>query len=549
MSSLSGQAEVVVPPYKETFFLPFKMSHDHSSAPIRVRAVLSGMKGATRAALARLLPPATLTCAIGSHKTEKYPAAVLAAFPKGEAYGYLGKVAEELLHYRAPAITQARLAAVMQSLYPGLSAAALAKVAASKTTPPFLATLQDTARLLELHGGFDAPRYEPAIAAGSVVGHPDIVTAHAVFEVKLTGEPVKHWKEFLLQTFAYAALYPAATHVHIVLPLQTAIWTYDVRGWGNKAKYLTALQNAATAQQATCDCDHGVPGIAKGVDLDVVMGAVGGVVHVGGGLYLPTAMAYQMAIGALCDRFRIGSHISKAGGIAPALEAQDPTKPCQIFLGSNINTRVNIKPAEIAAVRAIVDRTKQKFFIHAPYLLNLCTAPEDAKDNYILECLKKQLEAAAAMGAAGVVVHVGKSATTGADAGLANQRRNLQLAASYATAECPLLLETPAGQGTETLRSWEEFFGLLLEINDPRLRACVDTCHVFACGHDPVVYVQRAFAECPGMVKLIHYNDSEGVRGSCVDRHALVGGGHIGMKPMGAIAEAAWAARVPCVIE
>ena len=153
------------------------------------------------------------------------------------------------------------------------------------------------------------------------------------------------------------------------------------------------------------------------------------------------------------------------------------------------------------------------------------------------------------MGASGVVVHVGKSATTGADAGLANQRRNLQLAASYATAECPLLLETPAGQGTETLRSWEEFFGLLLEINDPRLRACVDTCHVFACGHDPVVYVQRALAECPGMVKLIHYNDSEGVRGSCVDRHALVGGGHIGMKPMGAIAEAAWAANVPCVIE
>jgi deoxyribonuclease-4 len=114
-----------------------------------------------------------------------------------------------------------------------------------------------------------------------------------------------------------------------------------------------------------------------------------------------------------------------------------------------------------------------------------------------------------------------------------------------------VILETPAGQGTELLRTWEEFFGFVRRFGgDPRLRVCIDTCHVFAAGEDPVVYVERAIRECePGLVRLIHFNDSKGAAGSCVDRHEFVGAGHIGLARMTAIAVAASAAGIPCVYE
>lgn len=64
-------------------------------------------------------------------------------------------------------------------------------------------------------------------------------------------------------------------------------------------------------------------------------------------------------------------------------------------------------------------------------------------------------------------------------------KKNLLECLPLATKECPLLLETPAGQGTETLKAMKDFIEFVAEIADERLRICLDTCHVFACGHKP----------------------------------------------------------------
>ena len=118
-----------------------------------------------------------------------------------------------------------------------------------------------------------------------------------------------------------------------------------------------------------------------------------------------------------------------------------------------------------------------------------------------------------------------------------------------ATAACPILLETPAGQGTELLRTWDEFFGFVRGIADPRLQVCIDTCHVFATGADPAEYLGRAVREASGVVRLVHFNDSKGARGSCVDRHAPPGEGEIGLVKMAEIAAIAAAGDIPCVYE
>ena len=145
-------------------------------------------------------------------------------------------------------------------------------------------------------------------------------------------------------------------------------------------------------------------------------------------------------------------------------------------------------------------------------------------------------------------MHVGKSTTTALPAALETMRKNIVACLEDATEECPLLLETPAGQGTETLTEVDDFLGFVTGIGDPRLRVCVDTCHVFACGHKPLDYLSR-FEEYPGLLKLVHYNDSAAPCGSCVDRHAFMGTGHIGMDGMKQIAELCHTKQVPMVIE
>jgi deoxyribonuclease-4 len=131
-----------------------------------------------------------------------------------------------------------------------------------------------------------------------------------------------------------------------------------------------------------------------------------------------------------------------------------------------------------------------------------------------------------------------------------NQRANLlRAAAAAATPECPILLETPAGQGPETLQTWEEFFEFVNSLNDERIRVCIDTCHIFACGHEPISYTIRAVHSWPGLVQLIHYNDSLVPKGARLDRHAFMGAGHIGLEAMKKIAEIAAAEDIPCVIE
>lgn len=149
----------------------------------------------------------------------------------------------------------------------------------------------------------------------------------------------------------------------------------------------------------------------------------------------------------------------------------------------------------------------------------------------------------------GVVVHVGKSTNKDPIKAIQNMKDNLKTAMEHATAECPILLETPAGQGSETLTSETEFIEFVLEFQDPRLRICVDTCHVFATGKQPLNYIQRITKYNKKLLKLIHFNDSATPCGSCVDRHAFVGMGHIGIEQMSAIGNHCYEHNLPMLIE
>ena len=117
------------------------------------------------------------------------------------------------------------------------------------------------------------------------------------------------------------------------------------------------------------------------------------------------------------------------------------------------------------------------------------------------------------------------------------------------TETCPLLLETPAGQGTELLAGrMDQFNDYCLSLG---LGICIDTCHVFAAGIHPFDYVSETLTHpaWSHMVRLVHLNDSVKPFGSHVDRHAPFGGGLIGMTDLLNIAQMVNDAEIPMVNE
>ena len=490
-----------------------------AASTLRVRQILENMDSVQRAGLKKLLPAKLKMPEV---ETARYPSALLGCFPAGETYSYLGIVAEHLLRLPAGEINVDALVRTSAAVCPSFGTVQEGKVRKSVTTAPFLECLVTTRTALEgvlvtASAGASALEFEPTITSGSVEGHPDMKNTTQVFEVKLTGMLKANWTSFLLQVFAYGALDPAVTDLYLVLPLQKTVWHASLAGWKKRGAYLEMLTTWSSKEQTSG---------------------------------FETAL---MAM-ALCQEYRIGCHVGKQKVLATTLASLgDYSRPYQIFLGGPQSSKLSIGDDDLAASLGVVTKTRARVFVHSQYIINLCSVPKaDAPaadaNAWHTDLLVKNLQYTRAFGGQGVVVHVGKSVAAPVPEALERMRGALLLALEHATTDCPLLLETPAGQGTETLKGMAEFLDFVESFADARLRVCLDTCHVFACGHNPLEYVNTALAR-PGLLKLIHFNDSLGGCGSCVDRHAAIGAGQIGFEGMEALASVCAAAGLPMVIE
>ena len=480
------------------------------TGPLRTRYILDAMGGVSRKGLNKHLPNKDIL-AVPSYTTHKYPNALLSALPKPYQYSSLGFIAESMLRKPATEITVDSLLAIVPLYAPN---ADLEKIKKSKTTQPFIDLLIATRTKMDIvvRGSLEG---ESVVSYDQVEGHPDCRTATQIFEIKLTGTLEKNWTYFLYQTFAYASMDSAVTDLYVVLPLQAEVWHCNLSTWASRTKYRDAL-NAYAKKILTP--------VLKPVE--------------------ETAITVSKAdVLALCDTYRIGFHAPKFKTLLTSVQAfPDPRKPYQIFLGSPQSNKFSVSDADCAATSAFIGLANLKVFVHSPYIINLAA---DTGDNWNVSLLKKNLECANALGCKGVVVHVGKSTTQTYASALDTMRKNMLLCLESATPKCPLLLETPAGQGTEMLKPITEFIEFVQSFADNRLRLCIDTCHVFACGHDPMAYINQAGA----LTNLIHYNDSLEPCGSCKDRHALVGSGKIGLEKMTTIAKRCQELNLPMVIE
>jgi deoxyribonuclease-4 len=173
--------------------------------------------------------------------------------------------------------------------------------------------------------------------------------------------------------------------------------------------------------------------------------------------------------------------------------------------------------------------------VHALYLVNLAS-PDKEMYRKSVETMRKTMDAACALEADGVVVHVGSHLGSGFDAGLKRAVPALRKVLERCSDTTWLLLEDTAGAGGTIGRSIDEL-GRLVDALDrhERLGVCLDSCHLWLSGvdvTDPDV-VDATVAEVDDRIGLdrlraLHVNDTDEPLGSNRDRHVSISKGVLG---------------------
>ncbi len=254
----------------------------------------------------------------------------------------------------------------------------------------------------------------------------------------------------------------------------------------------------------------------------------------------------------------IGAHVSPAGGLPKAIE-RGTALGCRAIQIFNQSPRMWRPTAyaedDFAAFReARASSEIEGVLIHAVYLLN-CASEDPQIAERSLASLIQSLRVGDGIGADAVVLHPG-SAKTGAVGPAIRRAGKLMAAALAETDRCPLHLENTAGAGGTLGRSFEEL-GALLEAagGDKRLGICLDSCHLFASGHEirTAEALTQTMDECvaavgKGRVGSLHLNDSQTPLGSNRDRHANIGAGEIGDEGCAVFVSEPSFEMLPCVL-
>lgn len=239
---------------------------------------------------------------------------------------------------------------------------------------------------------------------------------------------------------------------------------------------------------------------------------------------------------------RIGAHTPTSGGMAKRSLGYAETIQAEVIQVFTSNPRGWAMPEPNPAAdedfkikAAAMDITT---YVHAPFLINLGSPTEGTYKNS-LASTAYSLKRGKDIGALGVVIHTGSAVDEGHVEKAWQQIHEGMMPILEALPDDgpSLLLEPTAGQGQSLVKKLDVLENYLKALEyHPKVGICLDTCHVFAAGHDISkkggmtetldLLVQIAGAE---RFQLVHANDSMDVCGALKDRHQNIGDGYIGV--------------------
>ena len=226
----------------------------------------------------------------------------------------------------------------------------------------------------------------------------------------------------------------------------------------------------------------------------------------------------------------IGAHVDAADPIAEATARQADL--VQFFLGDPQGWKKPPPRDDVDTLRT----AGVTLYVHAPYLVNVATTNNKIRIPS-RKILAQHAEAAAAIGAAGLIVHgghVGKGDDIAE--GIANWRKTFE----RAEFQLPILIENTAGGDNACCRTFDNLGRLWDAVGEFGVGFCLDTCHAHAGGEELLGIVDRVKA-ITGRIDLVHANDSKDPFDSGRDRHENFGSGQIDPAAIVAVVEAAGA--------
>ena len=221
----------------------------------------------------------------------------------------------------------------------------------------------------------------------------------------------------------------------------------------------------------------------------------------------------------------IGAHLHDGDPLefATSLEAN----AVQFFLGDPQDWKAPSFPGgrEPAQVRSEFEAAGVVAYVHAPYVINVAS-PNNRIRIPSRKLLEQQLNAAASVGAAGLIVHGGHvTASTDPADGYDSWRK----AVERVERPLPMLIENTAGGDGAMARSLDNLARLWDVVGGAEggdVGFCLDTCHAFSAGEDLATVVDRVKA-ITGRIDLVHLNNSRDEFASGRDRHAPLRSGKI----------------------
>lgn len=257
------------------------------------------------------------------------------------------------------------------------------------------------------------------------------------------------------------------------------------------------------------------------------------------------------------EEIKIGSHVGMAGKemfLASVKEAESyGANVLMLYTGAPQNTRrkeikdLNIEAGWVYAKQAGI----REIVVHAPYIINLANTVKPETFELAVQFLEKEIRRTAAMRSHILVLHPGSALDAGAEAGIAQTVRGLNMVLD----EVFIALETMAGKGSEIGRTFEEIKAIYDGVNKKeRLRVCFDTCHVNDAGYDLVHDYDGVFKHFDQVIGLdqiavFHINDSLNPLGAHKDRHANIGQGTIGFETLHRLVHDPRFMEIPKILE
>lgn len=259
---------------------------------------------------------------------------------------------------------------------------------------------------------------------------------------------------------------------------------------------------------------------------------------------------------------RIGAHTPTSGGMAKRSLGYAETIQAEVIQVFASNPRGWAMPEpnptadeEFRAKAAAMDITT---YVHAPFLINLGSPTEGTYKNS-LNSTAYSLKRGKEIGALGVVIHTGSAVDESHVPNAWKQiHEGMMPILEGLDSDAPsLLLEPTAGQGQSLVKKLDDLENYLKALEyHPKVGICLDTCHVFAAGHDiskkgGMAATLDLLVEIAGIERfqLVHANDSMDVCGALKDRHQNIGDGHIGIDPFKEMLKHPAIANAPLILE